>query len=151
MCGPTRAYKCANIGDTGVINGDTYTVIDEAILREMVDNEEDVTKVVTTKVTTMIGMFNGASDFNQDIGSWDTSSVTTMQAMFNGASDFNQDIGDWDVSNVTNMTSMFRFVPSFNQDIGSWEVDNVTDCSFFSTDAFQWTLPKPNFTNCNPD
>ena len=33
-----------NVGDTGVINGVTYTVVDEAMLREMVDNEEDVTK-----------------------------------------------------------------------------------------------------------
>jgi len=36
------------LDDTGVINGVTYTVVDEAMLREMVANEEDVTKVVTT-------------------------------------------------------------------------------------------------------
>ena len=46
-----KACDDANVGDTGVINGVTYTVVDEAMLREMVDNEEDVTKVVTTKVT----------------------------------------------------------------------------------------------------
>ena len=37
------------------INGVTYTVVDEAMLRAMVANEEDVTKVVTTKVTNMSG------------------------------------------------------------------------------------------------
>ena len=49
-----------NVGDTGVINGVTYTVVDETMLREMVANEEDVTKVVTTKVTDMNRMFFGA-------------------------------------------------------------------------------------------
>ena len=58
-----KAYECAEVGDTGVINGVTYTVVDEAMLRAMVDNEEDVTKVVTTKVTDMEGMFFDAWSF----------------------------------------------------------------------------------------
>jgi len=28
---------------------------------------------------------------------------------------------------------------------------NVVNCDDFSTNTPQWTLPKPNFTNCNPN
>ena len=195
-----KAYECAEVGDTGVINGVTYTVVDEAMLRTMVANEEDVTTVVTTKVTDMIGMFDLAVAFNQDISSWDVSNVTNMAYMFKEAYQFNQPIGDWDVSNVTNMYRMFLNAPlfnqpignwdvsnvtnmrnmfreatsfnqpigswdvsnvtymgymfyeatSYNQDLSSWSVDGVTDCTSFSYNTPSWTLPKPNFTNCNP-
>ena len=48
-----KACEFANVGDTGVVNGVTYTVVDEEMLREMIANQEDVTKAVTTKVTDM--------------------------------------------------------------------------------------------------
>ena len=119
----------------------------------------------------------GASSFNQDISSWNVSNVTEMNVMFSDASSFNQDISSWNVSNVTNMRYMFSDASSFNQDIGSWNVSNVTDmsgmfseclviqprpwqrgmysnvtqCGGFSQGTPAWTLPKPNFTNCNPN
>ena len=67
-----KAYECAEVGETGVVNGVTYTVVDEAMLREMIADEEDVTKIATTKVTDMSAMFAN-SPFNQDISSWDVS------------------------------------------------------------------------------
>ncbi|MDB4174832.1 BspA family leucine-rich repeat surface protein [Flavobacteriaceae bacterium] len=125
-----KAYECAEVGDTGVINGVTYTVVNEAMLREMVANEEDVSIVVTTLVTDMTELFftdfDTPSDFNQDISYWDVSNVTDMSRMFSYAEAFNQPIGEWDVSNVTTMYDMFLYAEAFNQPIGNWNVSNVT-------------------------
>ena len=41
------------------------------------------------------------------ISTWDTSLVTDMSYMFEGYSDFNDDISQWDVSAVTDMEQMF--------------------------------------------
>ena len=150
-----KACDFASVGDTGVVNGVTYTVVDEAMLRAMVANEEDVTTVVTTKVTNMSYILVGdnldtLSYFNQDISSWDVSNVINMRGMFRNANAFNKPIGNWDTSNVTNMVEMFYYAISYNQDLSFWSVDGVTGCGQFSTDTPQWTLPQPNFTNCNP-
>ena len=220
-----KAKPWALVGDSGEINGVTYTVVDEAMLRDMVVNEDDVTKLATTKVNNMRDMFldasafnqpignwdvssvtdmirmffeasafnqdisnwdvsnvtylnmmfinatsfnqdisnwdvsnvNGmshmfaiATSFNQDISNWDVSNVTRMDYMFTDATSFNQDISNWDVSNVTNMNYMFTDATSFNQDLSSWNVNGVTMCGYFYENTPQWTLPKPNFTNCIP-
>jgi surface protein len=88
------------------------------------------------------------SMFNQDLSSWDVSSVKEMGNMFR-FSQFNGDISNWDVSNVVVMWDMFED-SLFNQDLSTWDVSNVITCSGFSYNTPQWTLPKPNFTNCNP-
>jgi len=97
------------------------------------------------------GMFGDTTVFNQDIGNWDVSNVTNMFGMFWDADAFNQDIGSWNVSNVTDMGSMFRQVNAFNQNLSSWDVNGVTSCLVFRDNTPQWTLPKPNFTHCNPN
>ena len=175
-----KACDDANVGDTGVIDGVTYTVVNEAMLRGMIENEEDVTKVVTTKVTDMSYFFYidsdtnspfnqdistwdvssvtdmsymfyyGTSPFNQDISNWDVSSVTDMFRMFSNANEFNADISSWDVSSVTDMGFMFWGATTFNQDLSSWSVDNVTYCNDFRTGAPITVANTPNFTNCTP-
>ena len=121
-----KASKEAVVGEEYELNSEKYKVVDGEMLREMVRNREDVTKVVTTNLTNMIVLFaNEVTDeqpnaFNQDISSWDVSNVTNMISLFRNTP-FNQDISSWDVSNVTYMNGMFGETP-FNQDIGSWDV-----------------------------
>ena len=196
-----KACDDANVGDTGVIDGVTYMVVDEAMLRYKVLFEEDVSKLATTKVTDMSKlfytdinfnqpidnwdvsnvidmsqMFYTAYNFNRPIGDWDTSSVTDMEGMFavnrtfnqdiglwdvRNVSDmrrlfietdnFNQDISIWDVSNVYRMEEMFEDAISFNQNLSDWNIDNVTACIGFSNGTSSWSLPQPNFTNCDPN
>ena len=102
-------------GNSYELNGVTYRVaVDRDDLLAAVNNNEDLSLVVTSKVTDMANVFQGTS-FNGDISSWDTSNVTNMKGMFRDAAAFNQDIGSWDTSNVTNMSEMFRGVTAFNQ------------------------------------
>jgi surface protein len=119
-----KACESANVGDVGTINGIEYTVVSEPGLKQMIDNNADVSYVCTSKVTKMNQFFYQNYEFNQDISSWDVSNVTSMSGMFEKSA-FNQDISNWDVNNVTDMSGMFER-SAFNQDISNWDVSNVT-------------------------
>ena len=169
-----KAKEWALVGDSGVVNGIGYTIVDTQTLENMISNDEDVTRVCTSRIVDMSYMFNGNTyfnqhigdwdvsnvtnmvgmfayaAFNQPIGNWDVSNVTTMQNMFFYSNSFNQPIGDWNVSNVTRMQYMFAYAAAFNQDISSWSVGNVTYCANFSLNAPLTEANTPNFTNCTP-
>jgi len=127
--GVTVLCGAAMNGQSGVVNGILYTKRDRAGLDALVAASDyaSLATSCTSSVTSMNRMFQNATSFNADIGSWDVSSVTTMQDMFYGAEAFNADIGSWDVSSVTSMIEMFSNATSFNADIGSWDVSSVTD------------------------
>ena len=135
--GVTVVCSAADVGQTGEVGGGVYTKRSKAQIDALVTGGDyaALTTTCTSDVTDMNQMFEGATAFNQDIGSWDVSSVTTMRWMFENATSFNQDIGSWNVSSVTNMRSMFRFADAFNQDIGSWNVSSVTEMNYMFRDA----------------
>ena len=63
-----KAKEWAKIGATGIIAALSYTVVNEEMLREMLANEEDLTRIATSKVTNMSALFYGAETFSQAIG-----------------------------------------------------------------------------------
>ena len=135
-------------------NWDVSNVIDFSKMFENAHNfNQDLGNWDVSSAEFMTNMFT-LTEFNQDIGNWDVSNVLIMSTMF-ADTPFNQDISSWDVSNVQNMSAMFAFNEEFNQDLSNWSVENVTNCSIFNVQINQqvspWTLPQPNFTNCNPD
>ena len=140
--GVTCMCPAASVGDTGVVNGITYT----KRTREQI-TESNAATTCTSGIINMGGLFSSAYNFNQDISSWDVSNVTSMDEMFLSAQSFNQPIGNWDVSNVTNMNEMLSIAVSFNQPIGNWDVSNVTNMRYilsnnqvFNQDIGDWDV-----------
>ena len=134
-------------GNTGAIGPDIYTIHDNASLDAKPISDTDWNRVVTTLVTTPVGLFQGETGFNQDISSWDMSNVIFTIRMFGGATSFNQDIGNWDLSNAINIGEMFKGATSFNQDIGDWDVSNVTNMEETFKDATSFNNDGSNSIN----
>ena len=138
--------KASPLSQSGLqqqFNGNTYYVVSEEELRQKVQDGEDLTFVVTSKVTNMEDLFKG-KDVNGDISSWDVSNVTRMDGLFQNSS-FNGDISMWDVSKVAIMTAMFK-QSDFQGDISMWDVSSVDTMNamfqntIYNGDISNWDL-----------
>ena len=144
-----KARDWAVVGESGVINGITYTIVDGATLAGMIENGDDVTRVCTSRIIDMNSLFWSYANDIPNISSWDVSNVINMSQMF-GLSNLYQDISYWDVSSVTIMNQMF-YESTFNGDISDWNVSNVTDmgymflCADFNQPIGAWDVS--NVTN----
>ncbi len=105
-----------------------------------------------SKVTSMTGMFKGATGFMSNLNAWDVTNVISMNSMFFDATSFTGNLSTWNVSKVTNMSSMFYNASNFNGDISTWNVANVTNmrrmflgASNFNNDINGWNVT--NVTN----
>ena len=78
-----------------------------------------------TNVEVMASMFEGATAFNQPIGSWNVQQNGSAVSMFNGATSFNQPLNNWDVSNVGNFINMFANADAFQQPLNLWEPNSL--------------------------
>ena len=137
------AVRCigASPGEMVFVEDVEYEVVDRGLLFQRRIEGADLTRVCTTPVTDMSGLFSNETEFNQPIVAWDVSNVTDMRSMFSGAAGFNRSIKGWDVSNVTNMSEMFRGAESFNQPIGDWDVSNVTNMFRMFSSAGSFNQP----------
>jgi len=148
--GVTCLCPTASVGDTGDVNGITYT---KRTREDITDVNADTT--CTSDITDMSELFWGHTDFNGDISSWDTSSVVNMEFTLADTQVFNQNIGFWDVSSVTNMKALFAGASLFNQDISSWDTSSVVNmeglfavASVFNQDINSWDVGNvTNMTN----
>ncbi|MDA9569266.1 BspA family leucine-rich repeat surface protein [Flavobacteriaceae bacterium] len=134
--------KCANatVGDTAVINGTTYTAVNNSTIASQIANGNY--NLCTTLATYMTELFVGNSSFNSDISFWDMSNVTNTDRMFQGASSFNQNIGGWNTSKFYDVSGMFKSASSFNQDIGGWDTSRIANMAemFNSASSFNQDL-----------
>ena len=80
----------------------------------------------TSKVTQMRGMFENATNFNEDISSWSQENLHTASSMFAGASSFNQNLASWDVDSVYTVAQMFDGASSFDQNLGNWKLSSTS-------------------------
>ena len=89
----------------------------------------DVFDLSTT--TNLHGLFRDCSSITTipSIESWDTSGLINIFNLFNGATNFNDDVSGWDTSSATSLASMFKNASSFDQDLGSWDVTSITNAS----------------------
>ena len=92
---------------------------------------------VTSDVTNMASMFDGATQANPNVSEWDVSSVTNMASMFDGATQANPNVSEWDVSSVTNMFSMFGGATQANPNVTKWDVSSVTSMDYMFYGAIQ--------------
>jgi surface protein len=112
------------------IVNENYKINDPISLKQLkrkIYKEFDVTKVCTSEIEDMSGLFRNANHFNQDISGWDVSNVTDMSYMFAFTVRFSQDLSNWDVSNVENMSHMFYMSYMRGQNISTWNTSKVED------------------------
>lgn len=120
---------------------DTFNVVGTSLQRsfkdcQLVTSVFGLETLSVSSITDMSSMFDGASLFNQDIGTWSVSNVTTFNGMFRDCSAFNQDIGTWGVSvSATDLSSMFSGASIFSQDLNTWDVSNVERTAFMFSNA----------------
>ena len=150
-----KAKDWGQVGDSGVVNGIEYTIVDIEMLLSMILNDEDLSKVCTTKITSLLidgfdnddqdnvvdGLFE-ETDFNQDISSWDVSNITNMYLLFKDNPSFNQNISYWNTGSLTSLYLVFSGASSFNQDISGWDTSNVTEFAgtFWNASSFNQDL-----------
>jgi len=115
------ASDCYQMPIGSNING--YTVVDNGLLNSFINSKSNLSKVCTSNITNMSGLFSSSSAVG-DISGWDTSHVVNMSAMFKKKW-FNQDLSNWDVSNVKNMDYMFAYNPAFNNSLAKWDTANL--------------------------
>ena len=92
----------------------------------------DLSKINTSNVKRMSGMFKGASQIDQfDLSNFDFSKVTHMDGFFEGCHSLTSfDFSNFDISNLSDVSSMFEDCFSLTSiNFGNNDILNLTDMS----------------------
>ena len=130
-----------------LLNGISYLpVYSPSQLKNLVKEKYNLTKVNTTFIKDLDGVFSMINEINGEIKAWDISNVKSLSWAFLDSS-INPDISIWDVSNVENMYGVFDNA-LFNGDISNWDVSNVVTMesmfrnSKFNGNISNWDVSK---------
>ena len=92
-------------------------------------NLVSVPSTLPSGINNLSYMFQGASQFNQDISTWNTSNLTDTNYMFYLAIKFNHNLSNWDVGNITSANSMLSYcglsVSNYNNLLNGWALQAV--------------------------
>ena len=78
--------ECDNylIGESFLLDNVRYVVADKNMIIDALDNNEDLSRFCTSRITYMSELFKDYETFNQNISVWDVSNVLNMRQMFIG-------------------------------------------------------------------
>ena len=121
---PDRIHTYATAGDYNL-------VIEGTLEAWSFNNAGDKDKILSVEnfgdlgYKNLSGAFHGSTRLSAFAGGV-TSAVTDMSSMFEGATSANPDVSNWDVSKVTDMTNMFNGATAADPDVSGWVVSSVT-------------------------
>jgi hypothetical protein len=134
-------YGCINL------NSDLYWLNSENIdnMGNLCGNcstfNGNVSRLNTSKVRTMSGMFANDIEFNKPVP-FNTENVEDMSYMFISNYKFNQPLL-FNTAKVRTMNSMLYYAADFNQDISSWNIELVDDMTNILYLA--WSFSRTNY------
>lgn len=148
------ALPGSSVGDTQVIDGIEYIIVDKPHLASMIQHKtwQELSRVCTSKITHMDKLFmprtwgNRTIPSNVDVSHWDTSNVVSMDSMFSGAESLMKyQIGNWDTSNVRTMENMFARSTFNDPSIAKWNTRRVENMKkMFKDSTFNQFIGKWN-------
>jgi hypothetical protein len=86
----------------------------------------DISKWITTSVTSLKDTFAWAGEMNADLSGWSVVKVTTLENTFYGASEFvGTGLSSWITTSITTLSYTFFYAGEMNADLSGWNVAKV--------------------------
>jgi hypothetical protein len=113
----------------------------------------DISKWITTSVTSLLYTFRNTAKMNADLSGWSVAKVITLQEAFNSASEFvGTGLDSWNTASVTSLSHTFVKASGMNADLSKWSVAKVTSLRDTFRDASKfagvgldsWDVSKVN-------